>query len=57
MHFDLNGKLLLDEKISIEKQNNLNFEEVIIKDNKIWLLFNELYTGTKVYRHQTKQNL
>ncbi|UGS21695.1 hypothetical protein [Flavobacterium cyclinae] len=47
MHFDLNGKLLLDEKINIEKQNNLNFEEVIIKDNKIWLLFNELYTGTK----------
>jgi hypothetical protein len=47
MHFDTDGKVILNEKITLEKQNNINLEEIILKDNKLWLLFNEIYTGSK----------
>jgi hypothetical protein len=47
MHFDVTGKIILNIKTTIEKQNNLNFEKVILKDNKLWILCNELYTGSK----------
>ena len=47
MHFDATGKITLNIKTTLEKQNNLNFEKVILKDNKLWLLCNELYTGSK----------
>lgn len=47
MRFDGDGKVILNEKIAIEKQNNINLEQVFLKDNKLWFLFNELYTGSK----------
>ena len=47
LRFDSDGKIILNEKITLEKQNNINLEHVILKDNKLWLLFNELYTGSK----------
>jgi hypothetical protein len=47
MRFDNDGKVILNEKIALEKQNNINLEHIILKDNKLWLLFNELYTGSK----------
>lgn len=47
VHFDGDGKVVLNEKIALEKQNNINLEHVFLQDNKLWLLFNELYTGSK----------
>lgn len=47
MQFNTDGNLILNEKIALEKQNNINLEQVFLQDNKLWLLFNELYTGSK----------
>lgn len=47
MQFDGDGKVVLNQKIALEKQNNINLEQVYLQDNKLWLLFNELYTGSK----------
>lgn len=47
LQFDTNGNVILNEKIALEKQNNLNLEEIVVRDQKLWLFFNELYTGSK----------
>ena len=47
LYFNTDGKVVLNENIALEKQNNLNLEEILLKDNKLWLFFNEIYTGSK----------
>lgn len=47
MSFDKNGQLVVNEKIKTERHNNLNFQDIKLENGKLWILFNELYKGTK----------
>ncbi|VXC40613.1 conserved exported hypothetical protein [Flavobacterium sp. 9AF] len=47
INFNKDGEVKINEKIKLERQRNLNFDNIILENRKLWVLFNEIYKGTK----------